>query len=302
MIFASGLSVPEGPVLLADNTWLVVEMGPDRGCVTHISADGQEKRVIAKTGRPNGLAVDKDGIIWVAESAHPALLRLTMDGEVEEFLTNCNGDAFLFPNDLAFGPDGALYMTDSGILFEEFAPGGKVRPDWMDVYPDGRVYRIDTATKEIEQLDSGIRFTNGIAFDPNDNLYTNETLTGMVYRYAWNDGEFGGREDFGNVIDPEGPEGLNGPDGMKFGANGHLYVTVFGQGDVTVLGPDGSVVERIKTAGSLPTNLAFGPPGSERIYVTEDEHGTLEVFDVGTDGLPLYDGRPIALPAGRAKP
>jgi gluconolactonase len=290
MIFSSDLSVPEGPVLLSDGSWLVVEMGPDKGSVTHISPDGQDKRIVAKTGRPNGLAVDKDGYIWVAESQDPALLRLTLDGEVEVFLKECNGEPFLFPNDLAFGPDGALYLTDSGILFEDFAPGGKVRPDWMDVYPDGRVYKVDVTTKAIEKLDTGIRFTNGIAFDPDDNLYVNETLTGMVFRYEWKDGEVGPREDFGNVIAPDAPEGIKGPDGMKFGANGHLYVTVFGQGDVTVLGPDGAVVDRIKTEGSFPTNLVFGAPGSKKIYVTEDEFGTLEVFDVDTDGLPLYIG------------
>jgi gluconolactonase len=85
MLFTSGLSVPEGPVLLSDGSFLCVEMGPDRGCVTHISADGQSKRIIAKTGRPNGLAVDKEGIIWVAESMTPlpCLIRMTMDGETE---------------------------------------------------------------------------------------------------------------------------------------------------------------------------------------------------------------------------
>jgi len=292
MIFISGLSVPEGPVLLKDNSWLVVEMGPDRGCVTHISEDGQTKRVIAKTGRPNGLAVDHNNVIWVAESQKPSLIRLTMDGDAEVFLTECRGEAFLFPNDLVFGPDGALYMTDSGILFEDFAPGGKVRPDYMDVYPDGRVYRIDTETKSISKIDSGIRFTNGIVFGPDNNLYVNETLTGMVYRYKWEDGEIiGGREDFGNVISPEAPEGMKGPDGMKFGLNGNIYVAVFSQGDVTVLGKEGEVVKRIKTKGRMPTNCAFGPKRSKKLYVTEDELGTMEVFDVGTDGFPLYTGR-----------
>jgi len=289
MVFASGLSVPEGPVLLADGSWLVVEMGADRGCVTHLSPDGQTRHVIARTGRPNGLAVDRHGAIWTAESKTPSLLRLTLDGQVEVFLTECNGEPFLFPNDLAFGPDGMLYMTDSGIAIDDFAPGGKVRPDYMAARTDGRVYRINPRTREVQKLDSGIRFTNGIAFGPDNTLHVNETLTGMVYCYAWKDGGVVGvRQDFGYVIDPEAPAGMKGPDGMKFGADGNLYVTVFGQGDVTVLGPDGAVIRRIKTAGRMPTNLVFGPPGSKKIFVTEDEFGTLEVFEVGTDGLPLY--------------
>ncbi len=288
MIFASDLSVPEGPLLLADGSWLVVEMGPDRGCVTHVSADGQTKRRLARTGRPNGLAVDKDGVIWVAESQDPALLRMTMDGAVEVVLTACGDEPFLWPNDVAFGPDGALYMTDSGIRFADFMQGTEVRPDFLEVPMYGRVYKIDTATRAIEMLDSGLRFPNGIAFGPDQDLYVSETMTGMVYRYHWQDGTVGERQDFGNTIDPQNPAPFKGPDGMKFGTDGRLYVTVFGQGDVTVLAPDGAVAERIALAGLMPTNLAFGPPGSQQIYVTEDEHGTLEVCDVATDGLPLY--------------
>lgn len=291
MIFTSDLSVPEGPVLLKDNSWLVVEMGPDRGCVTRISEDGKDKEVIAQTGRPNGLAVDSDGVIWVAESRTPSLIRLTMDGHSEVVLNGCDGEDFLFPNDLVFGPDHALYMTDSGILFNDFAPGGKVRADYMNVDIDGRVYRIDVRKTEIRKIDTGIRFTNGIVFGPDSKLYVNETLTGMVYRYEWKDGAVsGGREEFGNVIDPDAPEGMKGPDGMKFGMDGNLYVTVFGQGDVTILGKSGEVAGRIRTAGWMPTNCAFGPNGSRRLYVTEDERGTMEVFEVDTDGYPLYTG------------
>jgi len=290
MLFSTGLSVPEGPVALKDGSWLVVEMGPARGCITQISQDGKDKRVIAKTGRPNGLAVDRNGFIWAAESQTPSLLKITLDGQVEEILTSCGDEPFLFPNDLAFGPDGMLYLTDSGILFEDFAPGGQVRPDYMDVSIDGRVYKIDPATREIEKIDSGIRFTNGIAFGPDDNLYVNETITGMIFKYEWREGRVsGGRQDFGNVIAPDAPEGIKGPDGMKFGEDGRLYVTVFAQGDVTVLDYAGEVSERIKTDGAFPTNLAFGLPGDNRIYVTEDECGTIEVFDVGVGGFKLYD-------------
>ena len=81
---------------------------------------------------------------------------------------------------------------------------------------------------------------------------------------------------------------MRGPDGMAFSEDGRLWCAVFGQGDMTVLGPDGGVVERLEVAGSAPTNVAFGRPGEGRLYVVEDEHGRMEVYDVGVDGLPLH--------------
>jgi gluconolactonase len=99
------------------------------------------------------------------------------------FRTECRGQPFLYPNDLCFGPDGALYLTDSGITAADFEPGGKVRPDFETCPMDGRVYRIDVRTKTIEKIDSGIRFTNGIAFGPDNDRYVNETITGAIYRY-----------------------------------------------------------------------------------------------------------------------
>ena len=51
----------------------------------------------------------------------------------------------------------------------------------------------------------------------------------------------GPRDLFGNVIDPAAPPGWKGPDGMAFSMDGSLYVAVFGQQDVTVLGRNGEV-------------------------------------------------------------
>ena len=77
---------------------------------------------------------------------------------------------------------------------------------------------------------------------------------------------------------------------MAFDEHGLLYVAVFGQGDVTVVGTNGEVVERISTQGQLPTNVAFGLSGQHRIHVTEFEYGQMEVFPVSCDGLSLWDG------------
>lgn len=288
MIFTDNLTFPEGPVALKDGSWLCVQ-GEPAGCVTHISANGKHHEVIAKTGRPNGLAVDKNGSIWVAESRTPSLLRVSMNGAVEVVLTSCGNEPFLFPNDLCFGPDGNLYLTDSGVFIDEFAPGGKIRHDYDTVHCDGRVYRINPQTKEIIKIDSGIRFTNGIAFGNDGYLYANETLTGNIYRYKIEKDKAGKRELFGNVINPEAAPGYKGPDGMAFNEDGLLYVTVFGQGDVTVLDKSGKVKERIKTKGMNPTNVAFALPPKKQIQVTEYQYGTIELFDVNKGGLALWD-------------
>ena len=40
----------------------------------------------------------------------------------------------------------------------------------------------------------------------------------------------------------------------------------------------------------MPTNLASGPRGEQRIFVTEDQPGQIETFEVGADGLLLPKG------------
>ncbi len=275
---------------MPDGSWLVTEMAPDRGCVTRIAPDGRVVEVIAHTGRPNGLALDAWGNVWIAESKEPALLRMDRYGTVEVFHNECNGDPFVWPNDLAFGPDGDLFLTDSGIRVDDLAPGGQLRPDWRTAPIDGRLYRIDTRTKAITQIDEGLRFANGVAFGPDSMVYTNETFTGNVYRYELNVEGVGPREMFANVLSSTDDEALAGPDGMKFARDGDLYVTVVHQGDITVLSPEGTIRRRIPTEGNFPTNLAFGPAGSQKVYVTEGQYGTIEVFDVGIDGVALHDG------------
>jgi gluconolactonase len=289
-IFHPGLMNPEGPVRLADGSWLIVEMHESRGWVCRISADGRDKTVLARTGRPNGLAVDRDGTIWVAESMNPpSLLRMTLDGRFEQFLSECDGEKFLFPNDLAFGPDGALYMTDSGVKRSEIL---KVPPENRAALPtDGRVFRIDTRTRDVRRLANGLQFANGLAFSAGSALFVGSTNDGKVWRFPWRDnGSLGPREFFADVLDPAKKAAFRGPDGMKFGQDGNLYCTVVWQGDVAVIAPTGRIVERIALHGNGPTNLAFGAPGERRIYVTEQGTGAFEVHDVGCDGLPLCTG------------
>jgi gluconolactonase len=290
-IHCDDLALPEGPLLLEDGTWLVVELDPRRGTVTRVGADGR-REPLGQTGRPNGLAKTADGSVWVAESLNPGVFRLAPDGELSCALSAVEGERLLWPNDLCVGPDGALYVTDSGMLVEELltsVENNEVREDWEDLLPvDGRLIRFDPGSGEARFLDRGLQFSNGIAFGPDGLLYVTESFTGNLYRYRIEDGAVAGeRELFANVCDPEFPEpGMRGPDGMAFSSDGRLWVAVFRQGDITVLEPDGSVQRRIPLPGRSPTNVAFG--GDGRIYIVETEKGTLESRYVGVDGLPLF--------------
>ncbi len=289
MILANDLKNPEAPVLLPDGTWALTEMHLERGWILRISADGSTRRVVARTGRPNGMTLARTGDLWVAESLDPpALLRVTLDGDVETVLTGCDGEPFLFPNDLRYGPDGALYMTDSGIPVLEWhnVPDG----ERASVETDGRLYRIDVRDGSIRKLDSGLPFANGIAFGRDNDIYVSATQDGWIYKYNWtHDGRVSMRMEFGNVLDPS-KSGFRGGDGIAFGRDGLLYATVSRQGDVAVLDQDGDVVDRIVLDGPSPTNLAFGPVGQKQIYVTEQGIGQFEVHDVPTVGMPLHKG------------
>jgi gluconolactonase len=286
VVYARDLMNPEGPVFLADGSLLVVE--ETRGTVTQIMRGGRSTRIIATTGEPNGLAVDRHGVAWVADVRPPALIRLTMDGRFDRVLTDYHGEPFKYPNDLCFGPDGKLYLTDSGFFTDDLAPGGVIRPDWKTLKMDGRLYRIDPDTLAIEMLDDDLHLANGLGFGPEGDLYVAETVSGRIYRYAWRNGRTGKRQEFGNVLIEQNADDLRGPDGFAFDVNGKLYVATYGQGDVTVLGRNGNVLQRIGTPGIQPTNVCFGPVGEKTIYVTEYEKGTVERYDVDAEGYQLF--------------
>ena len=148
-IFTTDLGLPEAPLLLADGSWLVAELAFERGRITKVSADGSTHETIAETGRPNGLALGRDGIVWACETLTPSLLRMQPSGAYDVVVTEVEGVPLLWPNDLCFGPDGALYVTDSGLLVRDFldAKGAPV-PGCESLPMKGIVFRYDLATGE----------------------------------------------------------------------------------------------------------------------------------------------------------
>ncbi len=294
VVFHAGLGDPEGPVLLPDGSLAVVEMSTETGHVSVVSSNGVSRRVVVKTGRPNGMVMDSDGLLWVAESMNPpSLLRVDLDGSSELVLIEGAGNRFLFPNDLAFGPDGALYMTDSGVLRSEIQ---KIPAADRPGYPfEGKLFWIDIESKKAKILDDGLRFPNGLAFGRDRALYVTTTADGLIHRYEWlGEGNLGVREHFADLVDDSkstGSGGFVGGDGLAVGASGNLYCAVFGQGNVTVIDPVGNLLHRITVGGEEPTNVAFGPFGSGCIYVTVKDTGKIERHQVGENGLAMLPSK-----------
>lgn len=281
----SGLGQPEGPAFDLSGRLFLVEMDESRQAVTRIEG-GERTELVRVAGRPTGLAFDGEDCLWVAGGPGNSLVRLAPDGrELLRIAGDAIGD-FLFPNDLAFGPDGLLYMTDSGMRPDEFISGLSIRPDFFTAPYAGAIFAIDPRRGQVlRRIDAGLRFANGIAFGPDGALYAAESLSGWIYRYDL--GGSAAREPFSQTVETIDASRFNGPDGMAFDEGGDLYCAIYGRGEITVSGPDGRIRERLVTSGRLPSNLAF-VPGRAEIAVTEVEHGTVERIAVARRGAVLH--------------
>lgn len=288
----AGLASPEAPVQLPAGEWLVVEMASERGCVSHIDATGRVSR-LHRTGRPNGLVLTASGDVLVAESLQRNLLRVRWADPAAptEVLASADesGRPFLFPNDLCFGPDDCVYMTDSGRVLQDMIDGSGIRDGLAEAEFDGRLYRIDPTDGSVRTLESGLGHLNGISFGPDGDLFVNDTVSGDIYRYPAGTAGPGARSSFANVIDPTRLVGFGGPDGMAHDRDGNLYVAVFGQGEIVVLDPDGRWIDRLPVGGQQPTNIALSTD-QPVAYVTERQHGVLIQVPALAPGLDLRRG------------
>ena len=286
--FATEVGAPEGPVALSDGSLYVTEMSASTLQITRLFPDGR-RRVIRRTGgRPNGLAVDGDGNLWVAEAGLRAVICIDVEGRELARVDHDGEQPFRLPNDLCFGKNGLLYVTDSGMPMAEFLSGQDFAEGYRKLPWDGRVYEIDPRKAVVTRiLDRGVLFANGVAFGPDGALYANASFTGDVYRYDLGGAGKPERQPFGNVLQPFDGDAFRGPDGMAWGDDGRLYCTVYGQQNVTVLNSDGSLAERLPLAGENPTNCAFALAGST-LFVTEVERGRVEQLETPCGGLPLF--------------
>jgi len=279
-VLASGLGFPEGPVVLDDGDIVFTEI---RGqCVSRVRNGSYE--VVARTGGgANGATLGADGAVYVANNGglnvgphgywhapdpiQGRVQRVTLDGEITDVAVGLPAEIPHRPNDLCFGPDGMLYVTDPA--------------NWEDLanLMPGRIWRVDPASGEVEQVAEVPHFVNGIAFSPDGTLYAAQSIAMTILEFPWKEGLLGEPRAHATL-----PTGF--PDGMCVTADGGLIVCG-SMGDVIQVFDDaGALKQTIETGkGTEPTNCCLEPG---KLYVTLSGVGELVAVEVDLEPLLLH--------------
>lgn len=281
VVIAEGVSAPEGPTL-GPGGWILNVCSFSRDSnpkvfggdivATHPDRPGDTRRLFNTSGGgvegiPAALAFGPDGCLYITDEGHRAILRATDQGALSVHVRSPNG-----PNDLSFDREGNLWFTDPWGSDLDNAIGG--------------VYVLYAGTAIPEQVASGLAFPNGIVATPEELVYA-ETRTSRLWRHRrFAEGQLGGAELFAELPPQTGVE-VQGPDGIARDGRGNLYVAHYGSGCVRVFAPDGTQLDPIAVPGRDPTNLCFGGPEMNMLFVTLDDTDQLIAQRVPCQGATI---------------
>ncbi len=293
------LWAPEGPVVLPDGNFLVVEMR--RGTLTKVAPDGRTTLVATLGGSPNGAALGPKGQVYVCNSggfefALDAAGQLLVRGQAKDYsggriervdletgqvttlYTHANGHPLRGPNDIVLDGHGGFWFTDLG----------SHRARDMDY---GGVYYALLDGSHIEEVVYHMVSPNGIALSPDGRtLYVAETMTARLL-----------------ALEVEAPGQLRrdetgaaicrcvyvAPDLVKFDsiaveAGGNICIAVLFKGSITTVSPSGKVVDVFETGDVRTTNICFGGTDMCDAYITLAARGALSHQRWPRAGLRLH--------------
>ena len=298
-VLATGLMFPEGPIWQDDGSVLLVEI--ERETLTRVTPNGKVEVVAKLPGGPNGAAMGPDGAVYVCNNGgflfnkvsglnrtRPGVKdgytggwieRVNLStGKSERVYENCDGQNFLGPNDIQFDHQGGFYFTDFG----------KSYPRHRDL---GGVFYGRADGSKVVAITPPMVAPNGVGISPDDKVvYAAETETGRLWAF---DMEAPGKVNKKPFPSPHGGRlviGLGGFqrfDSMAIEANGNICVATLMAGCISVIAPDGTLVEQPKMPDPITTNICFGGKDMKTAYITLSGTGQLVTMPWARPGLRL---------------
>jgi gluconolactonase len=294
---AEGLLFPEGPMVFADGSVIVVEIL--RGSLTRVW-NGRTEVVAALGGGPNGAAIGPDGAAYVCNNggfvwsrgADGALHvsacapddyeggrieRVDLaTGRSERLYTHVDGHSLRGPNDIVFDRTGGFWFTDLG----KESPRGRDKSGIYYARPDGNEIR--------EAIYGGLSF-NGIGLSPDETtLYVADTLSGRLWAYALSapgviSHNASGQPDARLVARLDDAAAL---DSMAVTQTGNICVGTLGRGGITSFTPEGEATF-LPFPDYAVTNICFGGADRRTAFLTYSMGGQLVRTDWHEPGHPL---------------
>lgn len=283
---ASGLKFPEGPVVMADGSIILVEI--QAGKITRVKPDGK-KQTIAKTGGgPNGAAIGPDGALYVCNNGGFAWAKRSgillpghkpadysggriervdiSSGKVEVLYDACEGEKLRGPNDIVFDEAGGFWFTDH-------AKSTHDHREW------GALYYAKADGSMIQRVIGSIMGPNGVGLSPDGKtVYYAETLSGRLMSVTLQR-KNGSKIKSGGGLIPGSYVG-SGPgfayfDSLAVQADGSVCVATLLNSGITTISPKGKVTHTAIPKDPLVTNIAFGGKGLKTAYITLSGTGKL---------------------------
>ncbi len=189
--------------------------GLENGKIMRYGETGKAHMLADTQGRPLGMEFDQQGNLIIAD-ADKGLLSLSPDGTLTNLLTEIDGTAIRFADDLAVSETGIIWLSDATQLTDYHTNALEL----MASYPSGRLIKYDPKTATAKIALSDLAFANGVALAANESyVLVNETMRYRVIR-LWLTGEKAGQSDI--FID-----NLPGfPDNITETADGGFWVSL----------------------------------------------------------------------------
>lgn len=259
----------EGPAFDRSGNLYMVDI--PFGRILRMSPSGDFDVAAQYDGWPNGLAIHRDGRVFIADYRHGIMVLDPASGRVEPFLTHCFSESFKGVNDLTFADNGDLYFTDQG------------QTGVHD--PTGRVYRYSTEGR-LECLIANGPSPNGLVLDPGDKvLYVAMTRANCMWHCPLKRG--GGVSKAGVFAQLPG---IHGPDGLAMDEAGNLAVAHARPGIIWLFSSIGEPLYRVqaKKKGTRMTNMAYGGADRRTLFITDSYNGAILTASMPVPGKVLF--------------